>query len=69
MSTPAPVRQSERIVSLDVIRGVAVLGILLLNIQAFSMIGAAYMNPTAYLDHEGTNYWIWRINSSEAFTF
>lgn len=40
----------ERLVILDVIRGVAVLGILLMNIQAFSMVMAAYSNPLAYGD-------------------
>ena len=37
-----------RIASIDVLRGVAVLGILLMNIQTFSMIESAYVNPTAY---------------------
>ena len=45
--TLAPVSERERIVSLDVLRGVALLGILVMNIQAFSMIHAAYLNPTA----------------------
>jgi len=34
-------------VSIDVLRGFAVLGILIMNIQSFSMIGAAYLNPYA----------------------
>ena len=38
----------ERIGTLDTIRGVAVLGILLLNIVAFAMPQTAYMNPRAY---------------------
>ncbi len=54
-----PTSQSERILSLDVLRGVAVLGILIMNIQAFSMIGAAYFNPTAYGDFSGMNYLVW----------
>jgi len=54
-----PVTAKERIVSLDVLRGVALLGILPMNIQAFSMISAAYMNPTAYGDLHGANYWVW----------
>ena len=54
-----PVTTKERIASLDVLRGVALLGILPMNIQAFSMIGAAYMNPTAYGDLHGANYWVW----------
>ncbi|MCP3902152.1 MAG: DUF418 domain-containing protein [Planctomycetes bacterium] len=55
----APVAEPERLVALDVLRGVAVLGILALNIQSFSMIGAAYMNPNAYGDLEGANRTVW----------
>lgn len=54
-----PVTAGERIASLDVLRGVALLGILPMNIQAFSMISAAYVNPTAYGDFHGANYWVW----------
>ena len=43
----APVIEGQRIDSLDVLRGFALLGILAMNIQAFSMISAAYFNPTA----------------------
>jgi uncharacterized protein len=50
---------SKRIVSLDVLRGVAVLGILVMNIQSFSMPTAAYINPMAYGDFTGLNKWIW----------
>lgn len=57
-----PVLQSDRIVSLDVLRGFAVLGILVMNIQAFSMIGAAYMNPTVYGDLTGLNYLVWLLS-------
>ena len=42
-SEPGP-----RIVALDVVRGVAVLGILAMNIVAFAMPFNAYMNPAAY---------------------
>ena len=44
----APVQRAERISSIDTLRGFALLGILPMNIQYFSMIGAAYFNPTAY---------------------
>ena len=37
-----------RILTLDVVRGVAVMGILAMNIVAFAMPFPAYMNPTAY---------------------
>jgi len=49
----------ERIVSIDVLRGFAVLGILIMNIQTFSMVGSAYINPTAYGDLSGLNKWVW----------
>jgi uncharacterized protein len=57
-----PVTQADRIVSLDVLRGVAVLGILVMNIQSFSMPGAAYMNPSAYGNLQGADYWVWYIS-------
>lgn len=56
-----PVEESDRIVSLDVLRGVAVLGILVLNIQSFAMISGAYMNPNAYGSLDGANGWVWRL--------
>ena len=51
----------DRIASLDVLRGVAVLGILLMNIQSFAMIGAAYLNPTADGDLHGANFHVWLL--------
>src|SRR6476619_5262555 len=58
---PAPVSSPERIASIDVLRGVALLGILVMNIQSFSMPGDAYMNPSAYGDLTGANLWVWII--------
>ncbi len=57
----APTAQSERIDSLDVLRGFAVFGILLMNIGGFSMPAAAYFDPTAYGDLSGANGWVWRL--------
>lgn len=37
----------ERVVVLDVLRGVAILGILVMNIQSFGRISSEYLNPTA----------------------
>jgi uncharacterized protein len=50
-----------RLTSLDALRGLAVLGMLIVNIQSFAMIDAAYINPMAYGDLEGMNrvVWIW----------
>lgn len=56
---PSPSRSIQRIASLDVIRGFAVLGILVMNIQSFSMPGAAYLNPTVYGDLTGANFVVW----------
>src|SRR5258706_11965699 len=54
-----PVGESERIVPMDVLRGFALLGILVMNIQLFAMVDAAYNNPTAYGDLNGTNFLVW----------
>ena len=56
-----PIGGSQRILSLDVLRGVAVLGILVMNIQCFAMIMAAYINPTTYGSLEGVNGWVWYL--------
>ncbi len=58
-ATATPVRVSERIASIDVLRGFAVLGILVMNIQSFSMIEAAYFNPAASTYFDGLDKWIW----------
>ena len=56
-----PVTDKERIFSIDVLRGFALLGILPMNIQSFSMVAAAYWNPTAYGDLHGANLWVWLL--------
>jgi uncharacterized protein len=58
----APVGAGERISSIDVLRGFAVLGILIMNVQSFSMIEAAYVNPTAYGDLTGLNRLVWSLS-------
>ncbi len=55
----APTAPTERIQAMDVLRGVAVCGILLVNIQQFSMIMQAGFNPTAYGDLTGANRLVW----------
>ena len=60
--TGAPTRPTERIIALDALRGFAILGILVMNIQAFSMVFAAYQNPTAYGDLTGINQWVWILS-------
>ena len=51
--------QSGRIASLDVVRGVAVMGILAMNIVAFAMPFQAYMNPLAYGMESAADFWSW----------
>jgi uncharacterized protein len=58
----APILKQERIVSIDVLRGFALLGILVMNIQSFSMIGVAYFNPFAWGSMEGANEAVWRYS-------
>ena len=54
-----PLAEAGRIDAIDILRGVAVLGILVMNVQAFAMPEAAYFNPTAYGDLEGANLYVW----------
>ena len=53
---------SDRIVTLDVIRGIAVMGIFSVNVIAFAMIEAAYFNPPAMGGHTGVNLATWFAN-------
>ena len=62
MSTPdQPVRESQRLESLDVLRGIAVLGILMVNVQFFAMVPTAAQYPPTMLDITGANLTTWVI--------
>ena len=53
---------TDRIVAIDVLRGFALLGILVMNIQSVAMPDAAYMNPTAYGEFTGANFRVWLLS-------
>jgi uncharacterized protein len=51
-----PTVPAQRILSIDVLRGFALMGILVSNIQVFAMIYAATSNPAVFGDLTGGNY-------------
>ena len=57
VTEPAP-----RIVTLDIVRGVAVMGILAMNIVAFAMPMQAYFNPSAYGMRTDADFISWLVN-------
>jgi uncharacterized protein len=63
MPTPSqPIVLKNRIHSLDLLRGFAVLGILIMNITSFSQISMAYLNPTIGAGLEGYNKYFHAFN-------
>ncbi|MBD3216910.1 MAG: DUF418 domain-containing protein [candidate division Zixibacteria bacterium] len=58
---PAPIAPEERISSMDILRGVAVLGILAMNIYSFGLPASAYANPFAYGGTDSINIGTWFI--------
>lgn len=60
ISSKIPIK--NRIESLDIIRGVVILGILIININYFSTIAIERMNPITNGDFTGLNKWIWILS-------
>lgn len=56
MVTPA---RPHRILALDALRGVAVIGIVGMNVHAFALPGPAYYNPLSYGATSPIDYWVW----------
>lgn len=62
----APIDQSERIILLDSLRGIAVLGILLMNIPGFAIPYSMVDDPS--IKHEsGLNYYVWYVFGAGVF--
>ena len=55
-------KSNNRIHSIDLLRGFAVLGILIMNITNFSQVNIAYMNPTIGAGLEGYNQYFHSFN-------
>ncbi|AHM59453.1 hypothetical protein D770_05950 [Flammeovirgaceae bacterium 311] len=62
-STVAPVAQKQRINSLDILRGIALLGILLINIIHFGLPWPAHINPTVIGEATEINLQVWKFNN------
>ena len=58
----APLPSPPRILSLDVIRGIAVMGIFSVNVIGFAMIEPAYLNPAAFGGYRGVDLAMWLAN-------
>ncbi len=54
--------EQTRHASLDMLRGFAILGILVMNIQAFAMPWPAYANPHAFGSMEGIHGWVYYLS-------
>ena len=54
-----PVPAAERLIALDTLRGVAVMGILVMNVYAFAMPVAAYANPLIMGGTDALNMGTW----------
>lgn len=60
--SPGPTKPGDRIVSLDALRGFALLGILVINVWLFGMPSAVDKNPVVFGDLTGPNYAAWFVS-------
>jgi uncharacterized protein len=58
-----PVAPADRLLPLDALRGVAVLGILLMNIVGLGLPHAAYADPSIIGNRTPLDFWVWAANA------
>jgi uncharacterized protein len=58
----ATAASADRHISMDAVRGFAVLGILLMNIVGMGLPGFSYIDPNYYGGSDGANLWTWAVN-------
>lgn len=63
-SQAGPVAAEERLATLDVVRGLAVLGILVMNVVEFGLPIRAYSNPAGGGGQEGADLWTWFVQAA-----
>ncbi|HEY9117228.1 MAG TPA: DUF418 domain-containing protein, partial [Roseivirga sp.] len=54
-----PITPQSRHISIDILRGIAVLGMVIMTIQSFAMPMAAYINPTVYENLSRNDLYVW----------
>jgi uncharacterized protein len=55
----APTAPGERLGAVDILRGFALVGILIFNIDHLSLPSTIYLDPSSAGGFEGVNYWVW----------
>ena len=58
----APALPPHRIHALDVLRGIAVIGIVGMNVHAFALPGPAYYNPLSFGGVGPVDEWVWLVS-------
>ena len=61
--TAMPQSAEERHLSIDAVRGFAVLGILLMNVVGMGLPSFAYLDPTYAGGSTGADLWTWAVNN------
>ena len=63
-AVPTPVEPQDRVATIDVVRGLAVLGILVMNVVEFGHPLRVYENPAAGGGATGADLWTWFVQNS-----